>query len=355
MSNDLKILDKDKDHVIDSDYLTVKMSYKYALENLHPLINRLDFQRNSLNQKYYNRLKKDIIDGCVLPPVTIAFDSLTIKEEVSNLQDNNELARYICDHIDKGFILDGIQRLNTLKSASYDESFNEDSVIYGNIIISDSINKLLYRMIILNNGQRPMSARHQIEILMERTIEQILENELYNDRVYSEKNSARGDGKTKLKREILVKAYLSYSTKSVTVDNQKIIESKLNEIISEKIIESEIKDSELEFKKIFEFLMRLIDFSKTEAANCDINLIDWFNNENNTIGFFVGIAKDPSTVLKENSKIISAIKTIEMIIETVNPSKVKMSVMRRKVVSDIIKNVDIVNESESIDDYILGL
>ena len=355
MNNDLKILDKSKDNVIDSDYLTVKMSYEYALENLYPLVNRLDFQRNSLNQKFYNRLKKDIIDGCVLPPVTIAFDSSIIKEYVSNSSDYSELASYICSNIEKGFILDGIQRLNTLKSASEDENFKKDNIMYGNIIISDSINKLLYRMIILNNGQRPMSARHQIEILMERTIEQILENQLYKNMVYSEKNSARGDGKTKIKREILVKAYLSYSTKSITVDNQKIIESKLNEIISEKIIESEIKNSELEFKKIFEFLMDLIESSKLGDSKDDINLIDWFNNENNTIGFFVGIANNPEIVMVDHDIIISAIKTIEMIIENINPSKVKISSLRRKVVSDIIKNIDIIDDKEAVNEYILGL
>lgn len=352
MTESITILDKTEDKVIDSDYITVKMNYEYALTYLLPLINRLDFQRNSLNQKYYERLKQDLIDGCVLPPITIAFDNVQIKNHISGLSVNEDLSAYLHSNIDKGFILDGIQRLNTLLEAAKDPDFDKTKTLYGNIIISDSINKLLYRMIILNNGQKPMSARHQIEILMERTIEQILENETYQDIVYSEKTSIRGDGKIKLKSEILVKAYLSYSTRSTTIDNQKIIESKLNEIISEKIVNSDVKNSNVEFKKIFSFLVDLINYSKD---NININLIDWFNNENNTIGFFVGIANRNEVISTDHSDIIKAIKIIEEIIANINPSKVKMSSTRRKVVSDVVKDYEKFNEEDYKNEYILGL
>lgn len=352
MENDITILDRTKDQVIDSEYITVKMSYDYALNFLLPLINRLDFQRNTLNKKYYERLKKDLIDGCILPPVTIAFDSVEIKNHILSSSNNDELSDYLHSNINKGFILDGIQRLNTLSEAANDADFDRTKTLYGNIIISDSINKLLYRMIILNNGQKPMSARHQIEILMERTIEQVLENKDYQDIVYSEKTSTRGDGKTKLKSEILVKAYLSYSTKSITIDNQKIIESKLNEIISEKIVNSDVKNSNVEFKKIFAFLVELVNYSNGDSG---MNLIDWFNNENNTIGFFVGVANRNDVITTDLPIVTRAIEIIEEIIANINPSKVKMSSTRRKVVSDVIKDYDKFDDEDYRDDYILGL
>ena len=41
----------------------------------------------------------------------------------------------------------------------------ENGILYANLLICESMDRLLYRMITLNNGQKPMSARHQIEIL----------------------------------------------------------------------------------------------------------------------------------------------------------------------------------------------
>lgn len=355
MQNQIKVLDKTKDLVIDSEYLTIKVDYQYALTNLLPLINRLDFQRNTLNKKYYERLKKDIVDGCVLPPLTIAFDDGDLKGMISKSDISyQEIADILNSNISNGFILDGIQRLNILEEAAEDVNFNLSNSLYANVIISSSINKLLYRMIILNNGQKPMSARHQIEILMNRTIEQILKEEKYQEYIFSEKNGVRGDGKNKLKKEILIKAYLAYSTKSRNIDNQKIIESKLNEIISEKIVSSEVKNSDIEFNKIFGFLTEIIDLSKESES--DLNLIDWLNNENNIIGLFVGIANNNEVLNIGINQILECIKIIEELIESINPSKVKVSGIRRKVVSDVIsKSEDFLNDEDYRNEYILGI
>ncbi|WP_214835066.1 hypothetical protein [Exiguobacterium sp. E4787] len=351
----INVLDKTKDSVIDSDYLTIKIDYKYAIEKLFPLINRLDFQRNSLNKKYYKRLKQDIIDGCVLPPLTIAFDDEKLKELIGNENiEFQEISELLDTNIDKGFILDGIQRLSVLKEASEEDGFELNTSLYANVILSNSINKLLYRMIILNNGQRPMSARHQIEILMNRTIDHIATDEKYQQFIYSEKHSVRGDGKSKLKKEILVKSYLAYSTKSISIDNQKIIESKLNEIISDKIVSSEVKNSEIEFNIIFNFLIEKIENNKFGYHKID--LIEWLNNENNSIGLFVGVANNNDFLNIDYAELMQIIEIIEEFIENINPSKVKVSSVRRTVVSDVVKNYKKFLEDEDYrNDYILGI
>lgn len=56
------------------------------------------------------------------------------------------------------------KELNTLSRIDADK-LDMSRILYCNILISDSMDRLLYRMITLNNGQKPMSARHQIEIL----------------------------------------------------------------------------------------------------------------------------------------------------------------------------------------------
>lgn len=355
MNKQLEVLDKTKDLVIDSDYLTVKLDYEYALKNLLPLINRLDFQRNTLNRKYYQRLKQDIIDGCILPPLTIAFDSIELRDSLSKDGLNYEdISGILHENISDGFILDGIQRLNILNEASDDEKFKINNTLYANVIISNSVNKLLYRMIILNNGQKPMSARHQIEILLNRTIEQILIEDKYSEYIFSEKHRVRGDGKSKLKKEVLIKAYLAFSTKSINIDNQKIIESKLNEIISEKIVSSEVKNSNIEFNKIFEFLIELIELSKLDKY--EIDLIDWLNNENNIIGLFVGIAKNSDILICSLEDVLKCIDIVEYLIVSINPSKVRVSNIRRKVVSDVISKFEVFLRDEDYkDEYLMEI
>lgn len=45
--------------------------------------------------------------------------------------------------------------LNTMKRIANDDKFPKDRMLYCNILICNSMDRLLYRMITLNNGQRP--------------------------------------------------------------------------------------------------------------------------------------------------------------------------------------------------------
>jgi hypothetical protein len=139
--------------------------YKFALEKLYPLIDRLGIQRKIQDPKFYDRLKRDILNGCVMPPITIAF--IDTDGAINENATSAELTNFLNEGVDKGFILDGIQRLNTLQRAMNDTSnnFNLEKKLYFSVLICKSMDSLLYRMITLNNGQKPMTTRHQIEII----------------------------------------------------------------------------------------------------------------------------------------------------------------------------------------------
>ena len=156
----ITIFDKADDGVINSVVATGKTTYQYAIDNLYPLVDRFSAQRKEQDKKFYARLERDILDNCLMPSITIAFVEKDFKAETTS-----QITQYIIEHIESGYILDGIQRLNTLKRASKDQRFNNNQTLYINVIISPTEDKLLYRMITLNNGQKPMTPRHQIEIL----------------------------------------------------------------------------------------------------------------------------------------------------------------------------------------------
>ncbi|ATF26669.1 hypothetical protein [Brochothrix thermosphacta] len=345
----LELLDITQDYVIGSPYVTIKVTYKYAIENLYPLINRLEFQRNTLKKEYYERLKKDINDGCIMPSITIAFDDQKIFDEFET-ENAQEL---IETNIEKAFILDGIQRINTLHEAYVESEGKLDLSIplYASIIISDSMNKLLYRMIVLNNGQKPMSTRHQIEILVGKTLSQF-GTEL-DQIVVTEKDAKRNDGKKKLKSDVLSKAYLAYSSSSVDIDNQKIIEEKLDEIVSRKIVTSDIKNNNVDLFDLLNFILKINE----NAESNDDNLIPWLNNENNLIGIFAGISKNTEFIkYMDYEKMKDLIDNIDYALKIMNVSKIKVSKERRNVVSNFTENYETYSEPaiEKVEDFVYG-
>ncbi|PQF25593.1 hypothetical protein [Enterococcus mundtii] len=345
----LKVLDITKDKVIGSPYVTIRVTYGYALEKLYPLINRLEFQRNTLKKEYYERLKKDIKDGCIMPSITIAFDDKQIFDEFKN----ENAATLIENNIGNAFILDGIQRINTLHEAfiESEEELDLSTPLYASIIISDSMNKLLYRMIVLNNGQKPMSTRHQIEILVGKTLSQF--GEKLDDIVVTEKDAKRNDGKKKIKSDVLSKAYLAYSSSSIDIDNQKIIEEKLDEIVSRKIVTSNIKNNIVDLFDLLSFILEICE----EAERHDDNLIPWFNNENNLIGVFTGISKNNEFITyMDYKKMKYLIENIDYALKLLNVSKIKVSRERRRVVSKFTEKYEVYSElsSEKVEDFVYG-
>lgn len=126
-----------------------------------------EYQRRRVrnSSSIYGLLKKDLVKGCVIPPIVLAYSG--------NLSaDNIEEALKTAE--DDLVILDGLQRSYTIKEivnsyengeyAQYPHNPLDNKI---RIELYVGINKLgvLYRMLTLNTGQTQMSTRHQIEII----------------------------------------------------------------------------------------------------------------------------------------------------------------------------------------------
>jgi hypothetical protein len=133
-------------------------------------------------------------------------------------------------------------------------------------------------MITLNNGQKPMSARHQIEILTTN----LFEFESESTPIVTERDSKRQKIKVSFNKADFIKGYLAFLANSTNIENQKIIEEKLDALIADKILESNITEDNLEFSLVVEEIKRLSENDKN---------LKWFRNGNNLIGFCVGIKK----------------------------------------------------------------
>lgn len=315
------------DNVIKSNFIIGSTNYTYAISHLTNLIEKLDIQRKLQQSAIYRRLEKDILLGCVMPPITVAFVDKNI-----DFSDEIEAKKYVEDNIQSAFILDGIQRLNLLKKIENQLSSDllENGMIVLNILVCPSMDKLLYRMVTLNNGQKPMTPAHQIEILTSNDIDF---GEL-SRKIRTEKD---GYNKEALNKSDLVKAYIAFLGNSVNIDNQKIIQSKLDELIAENIIDSfEYEEDRIEFKDV----VRLISsFSDNE------NLFDWFRVGNNLIGFCVGIHKSFQHISHERPEILKEnLDRLEAAFLHIDKSKIKVSTFRRTMIKNFIENYEVLKD-----------
>lgn len=131
-------------------------------------LNDNEYQRKRVRNagSIYDLLKQDLIKGCVMPPIVLAY--------CETIPEGEDIVSVIKGNPDGLKILDGLQRSYTIRDVVMDYQSGrvpeEDGNPLDNLVrveIYTGINKLgiLYRMLTLNTGQTRMTTRHQIEII----------------------------------------------------------------------------------------------------------------------------------------------------------------------------------------------
>jgi len=183
-------------------------------------------------------------------------------------------------------------------------------------------------MITLNNGQKPMSARHQVEML----VDIAFDFSIYNFKVFNEKeelNKARGE--IYYKKSDIVQAYLAYMTERPLIDNKKIIESKMDELLVSNIMNSELDDSSHQFKEI----LNLVSNYSIRAEN-----YKWLFQSNNLIGFSVGSKKSVSFLSQlDADQFYDIIEKFEKAFTFFNRSTIKVCKLRREMITEYFKRI----------------
>jgi hypothetical protein len=333
----IEIYSIDDDNVIGSKFMTGKTTYEFAVKNLYELINKLPIQRNLQNPTFYRRLRRDLLRGCIIPPLTLAF--VFNKEDLPIGQ--GEASDFINQHIGSAFILDGIQRLNALHQAfiepELDAVLQLERPLFVNILICKSMDNLLYRMITLNNGQKPMTANHQIEILLGN----IYHFDDLNIVIQTEKDKGDGKIKNSFEKSNIIKSYLAFLSNTTAIDNNKIIESKLDELIARKIIDSNITEDGLEYSDIIKLINNYSE---------DPYLKKWFDNVNNIIGFSVGIRNSFTYISSQESREFRKnIETFEQTFAALKLSTIKLSRERRNLSNYFISKYETLSGEDHMD------
>ncbi|MFY7988807.1 MAG: hypothetical protein ACOVNP_08000 [Flavobacterium sp.] len=320
----MKIYNIAEDNVIGGICGLGETTYGLTLEKIFPLINKLEEQRKFLDTKFYKRLERDILLGCLMPPLTLAF----INKD-GNIRSLEDLEKYVEKNIENGFILDGIQRLTTLQRASEKLEFNLEKEIFFNIIIAENKDKLLYRMITLNNGQRGMTPRHQIEILTH----ELFDFSELTIKVQTEKEKAKKPEKFSFSLGDIAKGYMAFLTKNVNNENSKIIEEKMDEILVGRILDNDIHKNLIEFEDLIKFV------DKNSSSN--LFCLNWFQTVNNFIGFSVGFNFSFEVLFSLSpDQLEEQLHKFEESFKYLNPSKINLGKFRRELSKEFIQNIN---------------
>ncbi|MVZ97637.1 hypothetical protein EUU23_07950 [Sphingorhabdus sp. IMCC26285] len=174
----------DFDHRIGCFAVNCRADYRWYLENTQGSEDLLSIQRKIITgRKTYQTLRADLTRGCLLPPIVLAVSGIEVPEEMKSHPENaifslsdekkDELAAAIVARSNAGIrIVDGLQRTNALRDVCGTLSGKDlDDFLSRPVRLEFWINisfyALAYRMLLLNAGQKPMSMKHQLEIVAE--------------------------------------------------------------------------------------------------------------------------------------------------------------------------------------------
>ena len=191
----------------------------------------LDIQRKIIKGfKPYERLRQDLKEGCIIPPIVLGLR--TDENHDEHYYNTQEFIDYV-KHVNTKnvFIIDGLQRTNAILNV-YDKKSEDflSTILRIEIWPDITLSALVYRMILLNAGQKPMSLKHQLEVVSLPLCERL--QELYRDKIqiFREKDSRRRSNFGQYRFAIIAQSFQAFIQKSPHIDIRNEVIAELNEI-----------------------------------------------------------------------------------------------------------------------------
>jgi hypothetical protein len=178
----LNALTVDRDDRLQSYCVTAKCSYRDFLTLTTGAEKNLDIQRSIIKgSKAYATLRSDLKRGCVLPPVVLAI-TVNLRQPIETTHAAQDLTSLTEDlsavPSQDVYVIDGLQRTNAIRQ-TLDELDPEakgeflDRLLRVELWLNIPFGAIAYRMLLLNAGQRPMSVKHQVEVLSSKLVDDL--------------------------------------------------------------------------------------------------------------------------------------------------------------------------------------
>lgn len=268
----------------------IELSQYYELIKDRLQENRYQRKRVRNSSSVYDLLKKDLIEGCLMPPIVLA-----IKDEIS---DETDIVEQLTSD-KKILILDGLQRSFTIF-----DIYNQPGSIFDlptephfgknkiRIELYTNINRtaLLYRMLTLNTGQTRMSTRHQIEIIYSDFLDSDL---LFPIKLFTDNEKFDSNKLGNYKFRDIVEGYTSFLMEDFLLLDRIDILNNIKELENLSNVGEDEKDQFCEFVKTYNNIVKFMNDNEgdfqTKLMSCieerkDTNPFQFFGN--NVINIF---------------------------------------------------------------------
>ena len=246
----LKVIGMATDHRTSTPVIYCQASVPAYLALVGTEFENFAIQRRRENHRAYGRLRDDIKDGALLPSITLAVKPEYV-HGVLPMMDNTAQLEEELSSVGRADILDGLQRTFIMKDLeSEGHEFVPGQTVLLEFWIEVDIQKLIYRIIVLNAGQKPMSIRHQIELLF-MSLRTTIEGRIPELQIYTERDSTRRRRSRKFPLSFIVSGYQAFMTGSAELQKDNLIANKMQ-------ADSVLDASESEISEKFEQFIRYL-------------------------------------------------------------------------------------------------
>jgi hypothetical protein len=288
----------------------------------------IEGQRSALKTKtaltIRNRMVEDVKKGTVLPAIVLGVHidncSLTdVKEKLNETSFQGLISRIDPTSIS---IIDGMQRTTALQEAK--DSFGKNQLnIRVEFWISDKLNSLIYRMLVLNTGQVPWEMARQLETVYSQLLKSIQEKISIDEiQIFQKDDKPRRLTDTEFEAHKIIQLYMVFASRRYDFN----LKDKVAEDFARlDTIETNSIDNFVDyFVRSFELLYELNkEFSRaTQDTNTRIKSgADIFSSDTALTGFFAAVSvklfkkpgyqvNSPEIIRKEMESIVDNIETL---------------------------------------------
>lgn len=249
----IEIIGFTRDFRTDTSVVYVQVPINNYLEWVGGSFENTDFQRKREKHKAYRKMKEDIKQGAILPPITLALKPEYIQQDLLQAinEKNISLINTFLTKKDALFILDGLQRTYILQDVKNEQTQEttgkwEQQKLLVEIWLENKIENLIYRFFVLNAGQKAMTPRHQLDVIFS-GLKRVLETEL-NIELLSEKERKRRTKPKQFQTKDIATSYACFSLADYAPDKDNLIVQQLQD---EKLLLATDLGEGLEYFKMY--------------------------------------------------------------------------------------------------------
>ncbi len=243
------------------------------------------------------RMVEDLEAGAVIPPVVVGVHGTNQDiEKLTSVKSGEDLVVALRDvEPDRISIIDGMQRTTALLEAIKNKPAISDEPLRVEFWISNNLNSLIYRMLVLNTGQVPWEVGRQLETVYSQLLN-IIKSELGNQaEIFLRDDGRRRSEAGQYQASSIIRLYLAFSSRRAEFD----LKDKVAEDFAR--LDAIEASSHSDFLELFIRALRLVvgldrAFSKSPKSprtEPDVRISDGgelFQSFPALVGFFVAVA-----------------------------------------------------------------